>query len=190
MNPFDDAVRDLMTHLPPDTNMDGVRKRVRRHRRNRVLTALVAVSAISAASVSVAASLGGKSSGPTVAVSPSTTDSDATTTTTARTSAGDECPFSGRTDTVTVFDHGTYRPIQINRAYYCRKGNELNPPKGSHLTGTISVYYGKVVATYYRLRDVMTVRPDGVVVDTGVAGTDPVPTDQLPATLQLALATP
>jgi hypothetical protein len=189
LNPFDDAVRDLMAQLPADTDLGGVRKHVRRHRRHRALTALVILSAISGASVGVAASLGRKSSGPTVAVSPSTTDAKTTTTTTITTSVAAECG-SSTSETMTVFDHGTHRPIQLNSAYYCRRVEDLNPPKGSHLTGTIYVSDGKVVATYYRLKDVMSVRPDGVVVDTGAAGTDPVPTAQLPPSLQRALRTP
>jgi hypothetical protein len=70
---FDDAVLDLMAHLPPDTDMDGLRKRVRRHRRKHAIAAVAVIGVISVASISVAASLGRKSSGPVVAVSPTTT---------------------------------------------------------------------------------------------------------------------
>ncbi len=73
MNRLEDAVRDLLSSVPPATSVDGLRTRIRRHRRRRALAIVAVAGVVCVASVGVAASLGHKSSSPRIDVSPTTT---------------------------------------------------------------------------------------------------------------------
>jgi hypothetical protein len=92
--------------------------------------------------------------------------------------------------TFTAWDHATNHPVQVNRAYFCRRTAELNPPPNAHLSGSLDIENGKVVAQYYRTTDVMSVDAHGISTDTAVASKDPVPIDQLPVSIQDALRKP
>jgi hypothetical protein len=72
MNRFNDAVLDLVSSAPAATTVDGLRARIRRHRRQRAFAIVVVAGVISVTSVGIAASLGHKTSAPLIAVSPTT----------------------------------------------------------------------------------------------------------------------
>lgn len=100
-----------------------------------------------------------------------------------------ECA-AGQPLTLRAFDHGTYRFVDIDRAYYCRRLVALSTAPGSHLSGSLYVEDGKVTAQYRSVTDVMSVDARGYSVDTAVESEDLVPTNQLPAGLQAALNSP
>jgi hypothetical protein len=104
------------------------------------------------------------------------------------TADAEEC--TNTNGTMTAWDHVTLRPIQVNRAYYCRRLAELQPARDAHLSGTLYVANGKVVAQYYRITEVTTVDAHGHSIGTAVESKDPVPINQLPPALQAALRNP
>ena len=317
MNRFEDAARDLLSTVPAPTAVETLRMRVRRHRRRRSLAILAVVGVVSLASVGAAASLGHKTTGPRVAVAPTTTRTSAWCVSTSRKTAfvdveritsmvakGDtehaklmtwrelrakesastrsigeplvtdqsqvwvvevlgtvtelfgngptkyswglfeigpngegiqrlsagpgttpsywdalpdhsaDCPSNntrpaepfkapapahdecspGQPRTFTTWDHGTSRPVQVNRAYWCRRRAELSPPADSRLSGSMDITNGKVTVQYYRITDQLRLSPGphakGALIDTAVTSKDPVPFDQLPPSIQRALKEP
>ena len=58
MNPFDDAVIDLLASAPEPTPLERLRARVRRRRRRRAIAIVSITAVVSAGSIGVAASLG------------------------------------------------------------------------------------------------------------------------------------
>jgi hypothetical protein len=106
---------------------------------------------------------------------------------------GDVCS-PGQKPTFTAWDHGTSRPVQVNRAYWCRRSAELQPPAASHLSGSMDITNGKVTVVYYRATYKLLPSPrpkdHGHLILTEVTSTDPVPIDQLPPSIQRALKEP
>jgi hypothetical protein len=96
MNRFDDAVLDLLSSVPPATTVDGLRARIRRHRRRRAIAIVAAAGVISVTSVGVAAAPGHKTSAPLIAIAVSPTDRTSTTVAVPRVS----CPPMSRPDAI------------------------------------------------------------------------------------------
>jgi hypothetical protein len=106
---------------------------------------------------------------------------------------GDVCS-PGQKPTFSAWDHGTFRPVQVNRAYWCRRSAELQPPAASHLSGSMDITNGKVTVVYYRATYKLLPSPrpkdHGRLILTEVTSTDPVPVGQLPPSIQKALKEP
>jgi hypothetical protein len=72
MNDFEEAVRELLSEAPKRPGVEDLETRARRRRMRFAMTAVVAAVAIAVATVNVAGALGHRSSGPHIAVSPTT----------------------------------------------------------------------------------------------------------------------